>query len=179
MSKLIADPATLDSILSRAKSAASEDKSALKKRVKQIEKQIAKNRDAQSKLIARFADVEDSLSELIESQVRALESQTRQLTAELQESNARLSLSTRQKLQVEALLKLSSHLCESPTIEDERQRFEALGLRVFTDGRKDWRIEFAVTLPEIEPGHSALSLTLFEAECPECPDGRTIRWQKF
>lgn len=162
-----------------AASAATDDKAALKRRTKQIEKQIAKNRESQEKLLARFADAGDSLSELIEKQVRALDAETKRLTAELQEAAARLSLSAKQKLQAAALVKLASHSCEGETIEMERQRFDTLGLRVFTDGRIDWRIEFAVAVPEIETGHPALNLTLFEAECPDCPDGRTLRWRRF
>lgn len=176
--KLITDPEKMASILERATSAAVDDKAALRRRAKQIEKQIAKNRESQEKLLARFADVGDSLSELIEKQVRALDAETKRLTAELQESTARLSLSAKQKLQAAALVKLASHSREGGTIEAERQRFDALGLRVFTDGRIDWRIEFAVALPEIETGHSALNLTLFEAERPDCPDGRSLRFAR-
>lgn len=122
--------------------------------------------------------MEDTLSELIERQVRALDAETKRLTAELQEATARLTLSAKQKLQAAALIELVSHSCEGETIETERQKFDTLGLRVFTDGRKDWRIEFTVALLEIETGHSALSLTLFEAERPDCPDGRSLRFAR-
>lgn len=159
-------------ILEQATSAATDDKAALEKRAKQIEKQITKNRQSQEKLLSRFADVEDSLSELIEKQIRALEMETGRLAAELQDVTAKLTLSARRKLQASALIEMRSHPCEAETIEAERQRFSALGLRVFTDGRRDWRIEFAVALPEIETGISALNLTLFSAENPDCPDGR-------
>lgn len=91
---------------------------------------------------------------------------------ELVDGLAKLTLSARRKLQASALIEMRSHPCEAETIEAERQRFSALGLRVFTDGRRDWRIEFAVALPEIDTGISALNLTLFRSENPDCPDGR-------
>lgn len=174
--KLFNDPDRLAAILKQAAAASIDDKQGLKRRAKQIEKQIAKNRDAQAKLLARFADVDDSLSELIEKQIRTLDADTKRLTAELQETTARLTLSARREIQASALVRACEQNEGNPSIESERKTFEALQLRVITDGRTDWRIEFAVTLSEVEGGKSTLNLDLFEAERPHCPDGRTLRW---
>ena len=57
-------------------------------------------------------------------------------------------------------------------LSDWRETFLALGLRVTTDGVKDWKIEFTVEAPENEYGSSGLSVLLFEAQRLNLPGGR-------
>lgn len=174
VASLMSDPARLQALIEAAARNEIGDKSALTEQAARLESAIQQNRKKVEKMLATFADAEGELSEMIESQTRAILETNRALRAELEAVQAKLELTGAQEFQAAKLSELANGLLDDwqDSIERKREIFGILGLRVTTNGRKDWQIDFAVPLTEKENGRPALNLTLFKAKCPEITDGR-------
>lgn len=115
---------------------------------------------------------DDALSGMVKTQIRALAKDNQSLEMELETAREKLSRTSASALRIDDLIAACESLkkIKNPTIENRRALLAALNLRVVTDGRKDWKIEWGVRLPE--SGHRGLNLTLFSAERPHILDGR-------
>lgn len=169
--KLIAKPSVIRQLIERAAKSQTEDQSSIRNQAERLEITIRRNRAKQEKLLASFGD-DDTLSPMIEAQIRALAKDNQSLESELKAAREKLSRTSASALRIDDLIMACKKLkkIKNPTIENRRALFAALNLRVVTDGRKDWKIEWGVRLPE--SGHRGLNLTLFSAERPHILDGR-------
>jgi hypothetical protein len=169
--KLIAKPSLIRQMIESAAKSQTENQSSVRGQVERLETAIRRNRAKQEKLLASFGD-DDELSAMIEAQIRALAKDNQSLEMELETAREKLSRTSASALRIDDLIAACEKLrkIKNPTIESRRALFAALNLRVVTDGRSHWKIEWGVSLPKT--GQNALNLTLFSAERPHILDGR-------
>lgn len=176
VSKILAEPSLIQTLIDQANSDKSDDGTATAQRAAAIENQIADNRRKQQRLLSRFADAEDHLSEIIETQIRALAENTKKLSADLEELKNRIEFDSANSGRIAELIQLMDGFPSdgSETMAERRALFEAFGLRVETDGRVNWRISLRL----VEAVSSGLNLQIYSAENPVCRDGRAERFSK-
>lgn len=133
------NPAELAAELARHP-AADDDRASLEQRAAELDARWQQLTQQQKRLVDHFAEAGDELAAMVQAKIRTIEQEKRNLQPERESLRRRLTSNTERRESAQAIAERFSPAALTP--EYQRAILQGLGVRVMTDGREGWRVEF-------------------------------------
>lgn len=120
--------------------AADDDRASLERRAAELDARWQQLTSQQKRLVDHFAESSDELAAMVQAKIRTIEQEKRNLQPERESLRRRLTSNTERRESAQAIAERFSPATLTP--EYQRAILQGLGVRVVTDGREGWRVEF-------------------------------------